>query len=125
MVEFVGIETHDIKLNDQDTPVIQAGDFVFTESSIIYPDGVPTRQNDCDAQQIQDVLRSTQGSWREYPILGVSIIEWLSGPGDEARRTALKNRIRTQVGLDDYFGIKSLSISTTNEVHIDYERKKA
>lgn len=124
MIEYVGIEAHDISIGSDDRPVIVAGDFAVTDSRIIYPNGVATRQNDCDAQQAMDVLRSTQGSWREHPLLGVGIIEWLHAPIDEQRRTALKNRIRTQVSMGDYFQIISLGITPENHVSIDYERKK-
>jgi len=52
-----------------------------------------------DNQHQVDIIQSTQGSWKQYPLCGVGISNFLSSSGSMLE---LKKEIDTQLTIDGY-----------------------
>lgn len=84
----------DIVLDDSGDLLITAGDFTV---------------DDCTGQEIQDIIMSYPGWWKEYPLVGCAAPNYLNSPGTGQD---LSNSIAQQLKLDGK-AINSYS-STTN-----------
>ena len=89
----------DILLDDNNDYMIIDGDF-FIENS--------------DQQNIQLILLSTPGSWKQYPLVGASIKGDINGLFDYN----MKNRIKQQLQNDGYSGINFNYNNGTGKINI-------
>ncbi|MEM7372825.1 MAG: hypothetical protein AAF587_29660 [Bacteroidota bacterium] len=60
----------DLKLDDSDELAIEGGDFVIVESG---------------QQHIRSIVQAHKGEFKQFPLLGVGISQFLNGPIDLAK----------------------------------------
>ncbi len=70
-----------------------------------------------DQQNIELILLSHKGSFKEYPILGVGITDYLKSP-EIISRLRLENEISNQLEYDN-FRIKEVDVNNLENIHID------
>ena len=92
----------DFKLNKKSDLDIQNGDFVI---------------GDTDQQNIELILLSHKGAFKEHPILGVGITDYIKSP-EIISRLRLENEINNQLEFDN-FRIKDLDVNDLQNIHID------
>jgi hypothetical protein len=90
-------------------------DFIIDEDLLIL-DGDFTIKN-ADQQNIQHLLLSQKGSYKEFPILGVGIKKYLNSP-DATSRLRLENEIDKQLTYDN-FHVKTLDVNDLQNIRID------
>lgn len=81
---------------------IANGDFVFDH---------------VDQQNIEILLLNQKGNYKEFPVLGVGITQYLKSP-DTTSRLRLENEIDKQLSYDN-FQVKTLDINNLNNIQID------
>ena len=92
----------DIKLVDNDLE-FQAGDFVITDS---------------DQQHIEDIVEAFQGSYKEFPLLGVGIRQYIGSAGAQDE---LQSLIQLQLESDGYT-VNNIVLGDQGNIYIDAER---
>lgn len=92
----------DFKLNNNRDLDIKNGDFVT---------------GDTDQQNIELLLLSHKGAFKEHPIVGVGITDYLKSP-EIISRLRLENEISNQLEFDNFF-IKDLDVNDLENIHID------
>lgn len=92
----------DFKLNKDMDLEIKDGDFDI---------------GDTDQQNIELILLTHKGNFKEYPILGVGITDYLRSP-EIISRLRLENEINNQLEYDN-FRIKDLDVNDLQNIHID------
>ncbi|WP_028888351.1 hypothetical protein [Tenacibaculum ovolyticum] len=92
----------DFKLNEEMDLVFENGDFSI---------------EDTDQQNIELILLTHKGSFKEYPILGVGITDYLKSP-EIISRLRLENEINNQLEYDN-FTIKEVDVNNLENIHID------
>jgi len=95
---------NDFKLNKNIDLEIRNGDFVT---------------GDTDQQNIELLLLSHKGAFKEHPILGVGITDYLKSP-EIISRLRLENEISNQLEFDNFF-VKDLDVNDLENIHIDGE----
>jgi hypothetical protein len=93
----------DIKLEDDDLFI--NGDFKVSFS---------------DQQHIIDIIESNVGSWKEYPLVGVGINNYLGSIGKEQE---IKRQVKLQLENDGY-RVNEVKIANSNDINwsVDAER---
>jgi len=71
-----------------------------------------------DNLQIQNIVESFPGFWKEFPLCGVGIQSFLCSTGQQQ---ALKNSISSQLQADG-FNVKSVTVGENFEIKIDANR---
>ncbi len=92
----------DFKLNTSRDLQIKDGDFVTGNT---------------DQQNIELLLLSHKGAFKEHPILGVGITDYLKSP-EIISRLRLENEISNQLEFDN-FSVKELDVNDLENIHID------
>ena len=92
----------DFKLNSKLDLEIKNGDFSI---------------GDTDQQNIELILLSHKGAFKEYPILGAGITDYLKSP-EIISRLRLENEINNQLEYDN-FNVKDLDVNDLQNIHID------
>ncbi len=92
----------DFKLDKNMDLEIKDGDFVI---------------GDTDQQNIELILLSHKGSFKEFPILGVGITDYIRSP-EIISRLRLENEINNQLEYDNFF-VKDLDVNDLQNIHID------
>ena len=100
-------ESRDYILDQDGDLLIEDGDFVVGPS---------------DQQHIEDILVSPQGDWRQHPLLGIGIFNYLKGANDNITRNAVKKRIRVHLAYDNY-EVDTLDVSDLSNIDIDAKSK--
>jgi len=77
---------NDIKLEENDL-LIANGDFTVAES---------------DQQHIEDIIFENVGAYKQFPLVGVGILNYLNSSGSEQ---GLRNEILSQLTVDGYSDI--------------------
>jgi hypothetical protein len=95
-------DAKDIKLTENDLE-IQNGDFVISKS---------------DQQHIEDIVDAFQGYYKEFPLLGVGIRQFINASGVQAE---LQTNIQLQLESDGY-SVNDIIINEAGNVFIDAER---
>ena len=90
----------DFLTNTNDLTINNNGDFQITES------------ND---QNIEDILYSVPGYWKESPLVGVNLYYFLNSSG---KQQEMKNIINTQL-TSDGFTIKYLIVNQDGTINLD------
>lgn len=93
---------NDFKLNNDTDLEIRNGDFVI---------------GDTDQQNIELILLSHKGAFKEHPILGVGITDYLKSP-EIISRLRLENEINNQLEFDN-FNIRDIDVNNLQNIHID------
>lgn len=77
--------------------------------------------SDSDLQHQEDIISESIGAYKEYPVLGVGIINYLNSSGSES---ILRRNIQIHLESDGY-SIKEISFSknSINEFTVDAERR--
>lgn len=73
--------------------------------------------DDTDQQNIELILLSHKGSFKEFPILGVGITDYLKSP-EIISRLRLENEISNQLEYDN-FEIKEVDVNNLENIIID------
>lgn len=89
----------DVLITDDDI-AFQNGDFVIVES---------------DPQHIQDIIHESTGAYKQFPLVGVGIFNYLNGSN---YGNALKKEITSQLITDGYV-INQLDVDTNGNINID------
>lgn len=76
--------------------------------------------NDSDANHILLIVKSTIGSFKQYPLVGVGIDYYRSSTGQQS---ALRRNINVQLELDSYENIE-VKVNSDNTYYINAKRKK-
>jgi hypothetical protein len=94
-------------------------DIAFTDDLVVYNGDFKTQPS--DEQHVEHILRTYIGHWKEFPLLGVGIDFYRSGPGQTNK---LRSEISTQLTMDGY-RVNDISVVETDgspAISIDYER---
>jgi hypothetical protein len=78
----------DFATDENNNFILSGGDFTIIES---------------DEQHIVDIINSAQGSWKEYPLCGVGIDNYLNSV---VSQQSLTNEIKVQLTRDGFGSIK-------------------
>ncbi|MFK7000201.1 hypothetical protein [Flavobacterium oreochromis] len=70
-----------------------------------------------EQQNIEFLLLTQKGNYKEFPILGVGISQYVNSP-DTTSRLRLENEIDKQLSYDNFY-IKTLDINNLNNIIID------
>lgn len=97
------MEAKDIYTNIDHDVEFSNGDFIIDYS---------------DSTHIQDIIESFPGEWKEFPTLGVGLMQYLNSSGKEQE---LKNEIKRQITADGY-SIDTLTIEGDFDIKIDCTR---
>lgn len=92
----------DILITDDDL-VFQNGDFAIIES---------------DSQHIQDIIHESTGAYKQFPLVGVGIFNYLNGSNFG---NGLKKEITSQLIIDGY-SINQLDVDTEGNINVDAVR---
>ena len=95
-------DARDIKLTDNDLE-FNNGDFIITNS---------------DQQHIEDIVEAYTGSYKEFPLLGVGIRQYINAAGAQAE---LQSIIRLQLEADGYT-VNNIILGDEGQIFIDAER---
>lgn len=102
-------ETTDILLDAQTGDLaIQGGDFAIRAG---------------EQQHIEHILLSQKGNWREHPLCGVGLADYLNSGWSRLERTALDRKIRAQLELDG-LRPRRLRLDSPDRIDIEAVRKK-
>lgn len=74
-----------------------------------------------DEQHIEAILISDFGNWRQYPLLGVGVANFLLMPIDSESVNELKRKIRLQLEYDGY-QVRELIIDGQLNINVDAKR---
>lgn len=96
----------DILLDETGDLAIERGDFVVGES---------------DQQHLVLLLQTTQGEWRQDPLVGVGLARYLSSPYGPAQAAELSRNLSIQLQRDGYTIIE-LDLAELNSAIINAER---
>ena len=88
----------DFTTDNENNFILNNGDFTITPS---------------DEQHIVDIVNSSQGSWKEYPLCGVGIDNYLNSG---VNQQFLTNEIRTQLTRDG-FGSVQIDFDSSNSLN--------
>jgi phage terminase large subunit-like protein len=88
----------DFATDNSNNFILASGDFTIVES---------------DEQHIVDIVNSAKGSWKEYPLCGVGIDNYLNSG---VNQQALSNEIKTQL-VRDGFGNVQIDFSDNNSLN--------
>lgn len=72
---------------------------------------------DADADHVEDIISSSQGEWKEFPLVGVSIDQYLNSAGQE---NEISRQVRLQLSGDGY---SQLGVITTRNVDGTFDIK--
>jgi hypothetical protein len=77
--------------------------------------------SDSDLQHQEDIISENIGSYKQYPTLGVGLINYLNSSGSEG---ILRRSIQLNLQTDGYY-VKEIRFSKTsvNEFTVDAERR--
>ncbi len=92
----------DFKLDESKDLAFKNGDFLIENT---------------DQQNIELLLLSHKGSFKEHPILGVGITDYLKSP-EIISRLRLENEISNQLEYDNFI-IKDVDVNNLENIHID------
>lgn len=73
-----------------------------------------------DEQHLVDILSANKGEYKQHPLVGVGIQDWLNGPITSLELARLEKEIRTQLEADGASDI-SVSFGDTLKVEARYE----
>jgi phage baseplate assembly protein W len=73
-----------------------------------------------DNQHIADVLESTPGNWKQWPLVGVGLMHYVNAPLTPALARALEKEIRVQLEYDDAQEIEVRNIAGNLNVSAEY-----
>ena len=93
----------DIILNDENDLQFSNGDFVI---------------NDSDQQHVLLILNTNQGSWKQYPLVGVGIRKYLNSSGQSQ---VLRRSIAVQLEADGY-NVNDVIVQNNDVYSIDANR---
>ena len=90
-------------------------DFIIDEDLLITDGDFAIKA--ADQQNIEHILLSQKGSYKEFPILGVGITKYINGP-DTTSRLRLENEIDKQLAYDNFY-VKTLDVNDLQNIIID------
>ncbi|MFG4004806.1 hypothetical protein ACHRV1_05030 [Flavobacterium aquidurense] len=90
-------------------------DFIIDDDLLITDGDFALKQ--ADQQNIEHLLLSQKGSYKEFPILGVGIKKYINSP-DATSRLRLENEIDKQLSYDNFF-VKTLDVNDLQNIKID------
>lgn len=100
------MDATDIMLDDDKDLLIEGGDFVIDLA---------------DEQHIELILLSNKGQWRNSPLTGVGIFQFIGAPFTLKESDSLKQKIMLQLELDGYRK-REIEIKSFSEIKIDATR---
>lgn len=100
------IQALDIALDNNNDLQIANGDFVIDYS---------------DEVHVENILKSSKGEWKQYPLLGVALYKKIFMPTSELQLVSLKKNIKIQLEYDNY-RVKKIDVTNLNQTIIDCER---
>ncbi|PIF30745.1 hypothetical protein CLU81_1192 [Flavobacterium sp. 9] len=95
-------------------------DFIVDEDLLITGDDSGNGDfaiKEADQQNIEHLLLSQKGSYKEFPILGVGIKKYINSP-DATSRLRLENEIDKQLSYDKFY-VKTLDVNDLQNIKID------
>lgn len=93
-----------IKDTDGDM-LVKDGDFVIAES---------------DGYHIEDLLRAEKGEYKQHPLTGCAILNYINAPLTRDVKTKLEKEIRTQLKTDG-FTIYTVKVNDFENIEINAE----
>jgi hypothetical protein len=99
----------DFILGDDGDLQIVNGEFLVAES---------------DEQSIEHILISQPGMWKQSPLVGVGLEDYLNAPGGAQALNALRKNINLQLEMDG-FNVINLAINDFDDIEINVERINA
>jgi hypothetical protein len=96
-IDYVNLD-HDL--------LIENGDFV---------------KGDCQQQHIDNIVSSSKGSYKQFPLVGVDLFKYVNSPLSAATKISLNKQIRLQLQGDGY---DIISVDTNDFENIKIEAVK-
>jgi hypothetical protein len=90
------------------------GDLAFRNGDFIV--------GDSDAQHVQDITFAMPGDFRQSPLVGVGIMNYLNGPVDASGFINLRKTIRLQLQADGYIIAKLTLAKDLKTFNVEAER---
>lgn len=75
-----------------------------------------------DAQHVQDIVLANQGEFKQSPLVGVGILNYLNAPVDASGFTKLRKNIRLQLQADGYTIAKVDLAKDLKTFNVDVQR---
>ncbi len=91
-------------------------DFILNEHDLAFKDN-DFWMGEADQQHLELILLSHKGAFKEYPILGVGITDYIKSP-EVISRLRLENEISKQMEYDNFF-IKDIDVNDLTNINID------
>lgn len=91
------------------------GDLKFTGGDLLV--------GDSDSDHVEDIIGSAPGEWKEFPLVGVAINQYLGSTGQEAE---ISRQVRLQLQGDGYAQLGVLTTKNadgTFDIKIDATRE--
>jgi len=85
----------DFLLDDDGDLLIQNGDFVVGAS---------------DVQHVEDIINSFVGEWKQYPILGAGLLQYLNSENAQQASTNIKQQLQS-----DGYSLQSVKVNIDSE----------
>jgi hypothetical protein len=92
---------YDLQLNGNDLVINNTGDFVIGPS---------------DEQHIADCINAFPGWWKQYPLNGFGLRQYMQGPADAQ---IMNKNLRLQLETDGYQASPVISLNSTGNLNID------
>ncbi|MEW5675598.1 hypothetical protein ABGT15_04740 [Flavobacterium enshiense] len=90
-------------------------DFILEEDLLIEDGDFAVKF--ADQQNLEHLLLSEKGSYKEFPVLGVGIKKYINSP-DATSRLRLENEIDKQLSYDNFY-VKVLDVNDLQNIKID------
>ncbi len=98
----------DFRIDNDGDIDISTGDFIVENS---------------DLSHIESILVAQKGEWKQYPMLGVGITNYLNAPLTKANRIALEKDIKLQLESDAFKNI-FVEVEESGKVNLNADKNE-
>ena len=95
-------------------------DYVNIDDDLLIADGDFVK-GDCTQRHAMDILKSTKGDYKQYPLLGVDLFKSVNGPVLTTTKVTIQKNARLQLEGD---GFKILELNTDDLENIIVKVRK-
>lgn len=77
--------------------------------------------DDANHQHIRSIIAAKKGDWKQHPLIGVGIMEYINAPLTRAVKTKFEKEVRLQLNMD---GFEDIIIEVENWESINITANK-
>lgn len=89
--------------------ILEDGDLKFSDGDLVWDESAE--------QHVEHLLLAQKGDYKQTPLAGVGIADYVKAPVNALKRTGLEREIRIQLEADGATGVDA-SVSATGELNI-------